>query len=106
MGILQAKLNVGQKAALEVLYGVPWLLHNALQAGRKQGKGFVTHILEKLSLIFEIEIDGGWRIFDLFGDAPHGDVFVSFLDEELAGRVEDLLAEEFFLAEFAFFNAH
>lgn len=72
----------------------------------KARKSFVANLLEQFGLVFEIKVDRGGRILDLVRDAAHGDVFVAFLDEEFAGRVEDFLAEKFFLAKFAFFDAH
>src|SRR6266702_947663 len=74
--------------------------------GRKPRKGLVANLFEELGFVLEIKVDGGRRVLDFFGDATHGDVFVTILDEKLAGGVEDLLAEELFLAKFAFFDAH
>jgi hypothetical protein len=70
------------------------------------GKCFHADLFEELRFIFEVEINGRGGIFDLVGNPTHGDIFIAFFNEKLAGSVEDFLAEEFFLAEFAFFESH
>ena len=69
-------------------------------------KGFDADLFEELRFIFEVKINGCGGIFDLVRNTTHGDIFVAFLNEKLAGSVEDFLAEEFLLAELAFSETH
>src|SRR5580692_6835137 len=96
--ILQAELDIGEQAALQPLDWISGLLQNASQMRGEAGKCFDADLFEELRFVSKVEINGSGGIFDLIGDPTHGDIFVSFFNEKLAGSVEDFLAEEFFLA--------
>src|SRR5208283_2597158 len=104
--ILKAKVDVGHKAALQAFQRIAGLFVNLGQVMDQAGKSFVAKLLEQFGFILEIEVDGGGGVFNLVGNAAHGDTLETFLDEELAGGIEDFLAQEAFLAGLAFFNAH
>jgi hypothetical protein len=104
--ILEAEIDIGEETALEAFDWISRLLQYASEMRGEPGKRLYTDLFEKLGFIFEVEIDGGGGIFDLVGNPTHGDIFVAFFNEKLTGSVEDFLAKEFFLAEFAFFKSH
>src|SRR5215469_17292793 len=105
MGIFKAELDVGNQAPLEALDRIAGQLLNAHQHLPEAGKSLLANLFEQFRFILEIQVDGRRGIFDFVGDAAHGDVFIALFDEEFAGRVEDLLAQELFLPRLAFFNA-
>src|SRR5271157_4289867 len=103
MRILQSEMHIGNQAAPQALQRIAGLLQNSCQMLRKPRERFVANLLEKFCFVREVKVDGSWRVLNLVGDAPHGNVLVALLDEQFTGSVKDLLAEEFLLAKFAFF---
>jgi hypothetical protein len=103
--VLETKSNVGDETPLEALDWVPGQLLDTRQYMRKSRKGLLANLFEQLSLILEIQIDGGRGILNFVSDPAHGDVFIAVFDEEFPGCVEDLLAQELFLPGLTFFDA-
>src|SRR6516162_4110074 len=99
MGIFQAEFDVRQQATLQVLERVSGLLENPRQMAREPGKGFRANLFKKFGFVPEIEINRCGGIFDLAGDATHGDMLEALFDKQLAGSVENLLAKKLFLAK-------
>src|SRR5215469_10432476 len=106
MRVFEAKTNVCHQAVFKAFHRITRLFLNTRQHFRQPSKRFLANLLEKIGLVPEMQVDRGRRVFDLFGDAPHGNVFVPFADEEFAGRVQDLLAEKFLLPGSTLLDPH
>jgi hypothetical protein len=53
-----------------------------------------------------VQVDRGGRVIDPLGDPPHRELLVAVAHEQIARRVEDLLAEERFLTGAPVLDSH
>ena len=88
-GLEDAAHVVDRRGAVDVEAQLRQLQRNiALDSGCDDG-------VEDLPLVPKVEVQRAVRAADALRELPHGDAFVAFVNEGLAGRVEDRAAQFF-----------
>src|SRR5262249_36378691 len=106
VGIFESEFDIGHQAATQTLQGLTRLLQDLCEALLQPHECFRADLFEEFGFVPEVEVDGGRRVFNLVGDAPHGNVLEALADKEFAGGIEDLLAEIALLPSSTFPHAH
>jgi hypothetical protein len=90
--MLEAELGVGEARLAQPLDRIGHRGDLAEALGERQVV-LVAQRPHHRHLVFEMKIDRGRRVLDRLGDLAHRHRVVALLDEQLARRVEDLLAQ-------------
>ena len=53
------------------------------------GKALFHQNFKELFLAGKVQVDRGWRVSDGAGESPHGKIFHTVADEDVASRTED-----------------
>src|SRR5689334_3943251 len=104
--VLQPKIDVSSATASQDFDRVVALPGDCLHPLCKLCKSFLTNRVQKRGLVFEVEIDRCRRVFDLFGDSTHRDVFVTFIHEQLTRGVQNILTQLFLLSLSSLLRSH
>ena len=92
VGILEAEPRISETELADPGHAAPGPGRRP-QEGEETAELVLAQGVQEGVLVLEVVVDGGGGVLDGKGDAPHGDTACALGHEELAGRVQDLVAD-------------
>ena len=106
VGVCQSEFYVSAEALCHFLIGCQIQLSNGKKDLTEFGKHVVADALNQFFLVFEVEVDGGRRVFDAISNLADRHVLVAVHDKKLGGCLLNSLAQFLFFAASSFLCPH